>query len=257
MYYFCWYVSFFSCFPLSYPHLSPFLLHPNHRLDHQTEWNRIGKKGIKLGRIIVIQVKWLISVRSGLCTSSQLGGFITSLPTDMRLNETSIYTTPLKFAEGSFPTPTPPAEDQPEEEPIPTPEGSGEILEEGEILDNMKIRSDIDDKRGKRQWDIIESITDGVKGASPSSSSSDDVEDATVGTEGGGDGEGSGERQDEGSGGAVYEVPTYSGAVHYKVPKTGYYCVGTSLSIHFSSCHLTPLHLVPFRSCSSSQSLSC
>ena len=184
---------------------------------------RTGKKGIGLGTILVTEVRWLISVRSGLCTSSQLGGFITSLPTDMRLNETSIYTTPLKFAEGSFPTPSPPAEDQPDDEPFPTPEGSGEILEEEEILDNMKIRSDIDDKWGKRQWDIIESITNGVKGASPSES-----EDATLGTEGGGDGEGSGERQDEGSGGAVYEVPTYSGAVHYKVPKTGYYCVGKS-----------------------------
>jgi len=166
----------------------------------------------------------LIPVRSGLCTSSQLGGFITSFPTDMRLNDTSIYTTPLKFTEGSFPTPNPSAEDQSEEEPIPTPEGSGEILEEGEILDNMERFH----KRGKRRWDIIESITNGVKGASPSES-----EDATLGTEGGGDGEGSGERQDEG--GAVYEVPTYSGAVHYKVPKTGYYCVGTSLSIQIIS----------------------
>lgn len=160
----------------------------------------------------------------------------------MRLNDTSIYTTPLKFAEGSFPTPTPPAEDQPEEEPIPTPEGSGEILEEGEILDNMERSY----KRGKRQWDIIESITNGVKGASPSSSSSDDVEDATVETEGSGggvSGGGDGERQDEGSGGAVYEVPTYSGAVHYKVPKTGYYCVGTFL-LYSRSFHFIHLHLL-------------
>jgi hypothetical protein len=54
---------------------------------------------------------------------------------------------------------------------------------------------------------------------------------ATVGSEGAGDGE---ERQDDGGereeeGGAVYEVPQYTGAVHYKVPKTGYYCVGTYL----------------------------
>jgi len=189
----------------------------------------------------------LIPVRSGLCTSSQLGGFITSLPADMRLNETSIYTTPLKFTEGSFPTPTPPAEDQPistpEGEPISTPEGSGDILEEGEILDNMERSY----KRGKRQWDIIESITNGVKGASPSSSSSDDLVYATVGTEGPGGGVGGGgdgERQDEGSGGAVYEVPTYSGAVHYKVPKTGYYCVGTSFSILSEPFHSTLLHLL-------------
>jgi hypothetical protein len=177
----------------------------------------------------------LISVRSGLCTSSQLGGFITSLPTDMRLNETSIYTTPLKFTEGSFPASTTPAADEPE--PISTPEGESEISEEEEILDNMERSYPADIRR--RQWDIIESITNGVKGAS--SSSSGDVEGSASGDLVSGNEE-SGERQDEGSGGAVYEVPTYSGAVHYKVPKTGYYCVGTfplySCSLHSIHPHL-------------------
>jgi hypothetical protein len=181
----------------------------------------------------------LISVRSGLCTSSQLGGFITSLPTDIHLNETSIYTTPLKFSEGSFPAPTP------EVEPISTPEKeeSGEIVEEGEILDNMERSHPADITR--RQWDIIESITNGVKGASSSGS-----EDTSVGSEDMiSENEESGERQGEGAGGgAVYEVPTYSGAVHYKVPKTGYYCVGTFLSLfHLPSISFHSLSFYPSR----------
>jgi hypothetical protein len=184
--------------------------------------------------MIVIDAKWLISVRSGLCTSAQLGGFITALPNDLRLNDTSIYTTPLKFTEGSFPTPTTPDAPEPistpEEEPVTPQEGEeegGSLEEEGRILDNTERSHTADIER--RQWDIIESITNGVKGASSSS----------------GDVESSGERQDEGGGGgAVYEVPTYSGAVHYKVPKTGYYCVGTSFFIPY--IHSIPLRTISF-----------
>jgi hypothetical protein len=137
----------------------------------------------------------------------------------MRLNDTSIYTTPLKFSEGSFPTPTPTPTPDAEVEPISTPEEeeSGEIVEEGEILDNMERAYPTEIRR---QWDIIESITNGVKGASSSETESGREDTVSENEE-------SGERQDEG-GGAVYEVPTYSGAVHYKVPKTGYYCVGKS-----------------------------
>ena len=171
----------------------------------------------------------LISVRSGLCTSAQLGGFITSLPSNMRLNDTSIYTTPLKFSEGSFPTTPTSTPEEPISAPEEGEEESGDILEEeGRILDDMKSRS-----YQRRQWDIIESITNGVKNAS--ASSPDNLE-----------GEGRGERQDEegggGGGGAVYEVPQYTGPVHYKVPKTGYYCVGT-FPLYSILFHL-PLHCV-------------
>lgn len=167
----------------------------------------------------------------------------------MRLNDTSIYTTPLKFSEGSFPTTPTPTPEEPISAPEEGEEELGEILEEesgdileeeGRILDDMRSRSYL-----RRQWDMIESITNGVKSAS--ASSSDDIE-------------ASGERQDEGEGtggGAVYEVPQYTGPVHYKVPKTGYYCVGTfplyfvllhSLSIPSPSSlcsisSLTPYHL--------------
>jgi hypothetical protein len=185
-----------------------------------------------------IEVRWLISVRSGLCTSAQLGGFITSLPTDIHLNETSIYTTPLKFTEGSFPTPTPEAEAESISTPQEGEEEGGSLEEEGEILDNMERSYPAEIRR--RQWDIIESITNGVKGASSSGSESGSEDTAVKGEDTILENEESGERQDEGAGGgAVYEVPQYTGPVHYKVPKTGYYCVGTYLySIFLHSSHM-------------------
>jgi hypothetical protein len=175
----------------------------------------------------------------------------------MRLNETSIYTEPLKFSPDSFPINAPL-----ESEPIPDVdsggsedqtqgEGDGDVagdteeekeeegmLEDEEsppwVDDDRRLGRDMTGRRGaKRQWDLIDSITQGVKGASSES------KDGTVGLEP----TESGERQDEDGGGdgegfdnAVYEVPTYSGAIHYKVPKTGYYCVGTSsLLFHLPS----------------------
>jgi hypothetical protein len=152
----------------------------------------------------------------------------------MRLNETSIYTEPLKFSPDSFPTSTPlelepiPDVTEGEEDDVAEGEEEKEEKEEEGMLEDEESPPWVDDDRrlgrailtGKReedrQWDLIDSITEGVKGATSQS------EEPTE----------SGERQDEEAGGgndnAVYEVPTYSGAIHYKVPKTGYYCVGTS-----------------------------
>lgn len=156
-------------------------------------------------------------VRSGLCTSSQLGGFITTLPENTHLNDTSIYTTPLKFSADQFPSATTPNTPSPAE-PLPDPISEGDdggILEggdeEGGTLEGGDeeegMLEEVDDR--KRQWDIIESITNGVKSASSAEGGAQEVD----GSEGGG---------------VVYEVPVYTGPVHYKVPKTGYYCVGTS-----------------------------
>jgi hypothetical protein len=131
------------------------------------------------------------------------------------LNSTSIYTTPLKFSSSSFPVSSP---GSPIEEVDPTDGGGEEIedeeeLSEGKQEDELPVDVDspswMDDR--KRQWDLIEGITNGVKSAQA------------------GDGT---ERQEEG-GNAVYEVPSYTGPIHYPVPKTGYYCVGTfSILIH-------------------------
>lgn len=168
----------------------------------------------------------LIPVRSGLCTSFQLGGFITTLPENTHLNDTSIYTTPLKFSTSSFPTTTPVAE-----EPIPESTGDQDE-EEGEILEEEALSSDNEEK--KRQWDLIEGITNGVTGVSADSDSEIGDED---GADGGAQEQGSG---DGGGGTAVYEVPVYTGAVHCKVPKTGYYCVGMSASSSSSSSAPSP-----------------
>jgi len=158
------------------------------------------------------------SVRSGLCTSQQLGGFITSLPADVHLNSTSIYTTPLKFDPSSFPSETSPAIPDPEPIPISSPEDDSgleapeELEEEGQA--NEEPTEDTPtppwELNDKRQWDLIEGITNGLK-----SSSAQD----------GGDEAGNG----DGQGGVVYVVPAYTGPIHYQVPKTGYYCVGEFL----------------------------
>lgn len=124
--------------------------------------------------------------------------FITSLPEGRHLNSTSIYTTPLKFSASSFPSSTPPAESENEEQPA----GEGEGDEEEE-----RVAADTPSKpweNDKRQWDLIEGISAGLQGA------------GAVAQEG------------EGGGDTVYVVPTYTAPVHYKVPKTGYYCVGQS-----------------------------
>ena len=177
----------------------------------------------------------------------------------MRLNETSIYTEPLKFSSDSFPTNTSP----PDPEPIPDvspggtkdeSEGQGEgdedaqgepeekeEKEEGMLEDEESPPWITDDRRsGRRQWDLIDSITEGVKGVSTESGSESGSPEA--------DPTDSPERQDEGGGGegnTVYEVPTYSGAIHYKVLKTGYYCVGTSSSYSSPSCSALPHPLPP------------
>jgi hypothetical protein len=166
------------------------------------------------------------SVRSGLCTSQQLGGFITSLPVDVHLNTTSIYTTPLKFDPSSFPSETSPAIPDPEPIPISSPEDDpgleapDDLEEEGQA--NEEATEDtptpLDEFNDKRQWDLIEGITNGLK-----SSSAQD----------GGDEAGNG----DGQGGVVYVVPAYTGPIHYQVPKTGYYCVGEFLSpLHPNFC---------------------
>lgn len=153
------------------------------------------------------------TVRTGLCTSAQLGGFITSLPSDVHLNSTSIYTTPLKFDPSSFPPETSPA--TPEPEPIPAPEGEAipeSLTEESTGTEDQEEVEDIPtppwELNDKRQWDLIEGITNGLKSSSAQESD-----------------EGQAEGGEQG-GGAVYQVPAYTGPIHYKVPKTGYYCVG-------------------------------
>ena len=51
------------------------------------------------------------SVRSGLCTSSHLGSFITTLPADKNLEDTSIFTSGIRFDPTAFPAESPePAE---------------------------------------------------------------------------------------------------------------------------------------------------
>lgn len=132
------------------------------------------------------------------------------------MNETSIYTTPLKFIASSFPTTPPPSvgEEDGAEDPTEPPQEEEEGEEEGderaatEGEDTPTPPWEFNDRRSsreageKRQWDLIEGIANGLTGGSKT------------------------DKDEQEGGSAVYEVPSYTAPVHYNVPKTGYYCVG-------------------------------
>jgi hypothetical protein len=170
-------------------------------------------------------------VRSGLCTSSQLGSFITSLPAD-KSNSSSIFTTALKFSSSSFPTST----------------------TSGDTYDPAPIDDEEDDGFGTSLGGAATG-SGSANSAASTSSASDDFGDGTYGgygdagdlaeAEGEEYGDDAGyagisgslsdafakippkgpERRQESSSGSG-DVPVYSTPITYAVKKTGYYCVG-------------------------------
>lgn len=187
-------------------------------------------------------------MRLGLCNTSQLGGFITSLPEGQHLNSTSIYTTPLKFSSSAFPAAPTAPESEPDipgdESDLPLSDGEGEADEAGEREGEGDVAQDTpsqpwesNDRRsspaGKRQWDLIEGISAGLQGSVDSQS---------------------GDEQQGAGSDAVYDVPTYSAPVHYAVPKTGYYCVGKLASPSlYGSIWRTQLNEGRHRTCDTDQ----
>ncbi|OCF40543.1 major facilitator protein [Kwoniella heveanensis CBS 569] len=184
------------------------------------------------------------AVRSGLCLSSELGSFITSLPEGVTADSTSIYTTPLKFSSEGFssiPDPTPvqeeeSGEDESDEFPTstsseftPVETGSSEVgVDEDETEEETQDEAEAmaeamsDGLKRKRQIgdDIASGIADGVGsvGSQDEELGGDQEETPDASTDTGDDtGFGS-----DGDG----TVPTYNGPITYPVPKTGYYCVG-------------------------------
>ncbi|EIW66224.1 hypothetical protein TREMEDRAFT_45866 [Tremella mesenterica DSM 1558] len=131
------------------------------------------------------------AVRSGLCSSSQLGQFITSLPDSIPLSSTSIFTSAIKFQSSSFPTPT---------SPYP-PTGEDEVYP-------------------------VESSTTRI-GSYPTGVSDEPTGDPDEPFEETGDPYGDGGDADESYGNEETGdgVETYTGPIEYAVPKTGYYCV--------------------------------
>ncbi|WVF66945.1 hypothetical protein IAT40_001688 [Kwoniella sp. CBS 6097] len=195
------------------------------------------------------------AVRSGLCLSSELGSFITSLPEGVTADSTSIYTTPLKFSSEGFssiPDPTPvqdTGDDESDDFPtstssefIPIETGSSEVgvgedvaigddgaygqpeVTEEEAQDEAEAMAEAmaDGFKLKRQIgdDIIGGISDGVGSVgSEDEELGGEQEETPDPSTGIGAGTGFGSSGDG-------TVPTYNGPITYAVPKTGYYCVG-------------------------------
>ncbi|WVR04155.1 hypothetical protein IAU60_001154 [Kwoniella sp. DSM 27419] len=66
------------------------------------EWKDVPYLGVETQDNTRTYICTTSAVRSGLCLSTELGGFITSLPEGVTSDSTSIYTTPLKFSSDGF-----------------------------------------------------------------------------------------------------------------------------------------------------------
>ncbi|WWC87461.1 uncharacterized protein L201_002350 [Kwoniella dendrophila CBS 6074] len=175
------------------------------------------------------------AVRSGLCLSSELGRFITSLPEGITQDSTSIFTTPLQFSQSSFPltpSPTTPEDEEDESDEFPsettsTTTSSTELASETGISD---IEAEIEEAEAEEEAEeLAEALEDGFKLRIKRQLSEGDDEDFGVGTpdqldESPTTGIGSGSSDTSGSGSTA--VPVYSAPINYAVAKTGYYCVG-------------------------------
>ena len=152
------------------------------------------------------------TVRSGLCSSGDLGSFITSLPSETSLNSTSIFTSALKFSASSFPVETPTANSTGDILPTSTTSANATIeTGQPETEDGDSIFDDIDggfDERDrsershnerwsigvrrKRQW---EDDVDGIADGDSDTGLDDEVSEDT------GYGDDSGDDFEEGTGG--------------------------------------------------------
>jgi hypothetical protein len=191
---------------------------------------------------------------------SDLGSFITTPPSGTSLNETSIFTSALKFSSSSFPTTPTPTEDEsggdesvqpssPASEPTDIESGAVEDLDE--IADAQDEAAAEEEGSTEDAGAVSAALGDAWDGITRAESrrqvDEGDVTneiDETGGFAGGdGDveaGEGDEETPDTsapvptrpmgsiGSGGSTAVIPVYSSPIEYSVAKTGYYCVGMS-----------------------------
>ncbi|WWD16902.1 hypothetical protein CI109_101334 [Kwoniella shandongensis] len=206
------------------------------------EWKDVPYLGVETPDNSRTYICTTSAVRSGLCSSSALGSFITSFPSDVDANSTSIFTTPLKFSSSSFPSTPTTDDEQPSSTTssaaVETETGSVEDDEDGGIGEELEEEQEeaeeeaealdqvMDDRSERRQYDdLVDSISSGVSDMTPSAKDDDDNGIAVS----------VGEELDDlptapststGSTGGSTIVPIYSAPINYAVPKTGYYCVG-------------------------------
>lgn len=147
-------------------------------------------------------------VRSNLCTSAQLGQFITSYPKDYDSSTSSIYTIALQFSPDSPPSNSPP------------------------IIENPESKESEAEAEAEAEEELIEAIEEGIN-------TEEEAEEAIEILKGelGSDRRKVGIRK-TGKYGSAIEAgssgsTSYIGPVPYDVPKTGYYCVGEYSSSTF------------------------
>ncbi|GMK58380.1 hypothetical protein CspeluHIS016_0504120 [Cutaneotrichosporon spelunceum] len=176
------------------------------------------------------------TVRAGLCTNAQLGTFLTSLPEGKKLNDTSIYTSALRFdpeaaavggTGGAAPSPA----------AIEAEVGKGESKntrrqdEENEEIDNVADpepytgRPTVEDSgsAGDKQGESDSAATTTTQGepeppvSTPGKSRPGSSSHGQGGTAAIPPTAGDGIESDS-------DVPVYSKPIRMDVPKTGYYC---------------------------------
>ncbi|ODN76627.1 hypothetical protein L202_05274 [Cryptococcus amylolentus CBS 6039] len=135
------------------------------------------------------------AVRSGLCTDSDMGGFITTYPEGVDTNTTSIFTTPLRFSNvfSSIPSSD---EDESVEVSSTT---SAESAEETGSTESESEEESAEDMDAENEYEEAAKLAESVE----------DIEERGVTA-----------RAREGL------APLYTSPITYAVPKTGYYCVG-------------------------------
>lgn len=200
-------------------------------------------------------------MRSGLCTNSNLGEFITTIPEGKTVDDTSIFTSALKFSATSFPSgdsssgsssssiiDDSPTESSTADLPIETEfDQGGNADDEAEA--EAEAWEDLLEGVERKRRDI-NGIIDGITGGITSDQEDgydeggdelpgvetqpyeggydDELPDETTQPIGGGYGDELDETPTSDSSGSSGTVTVYSALITYSVKKTGYYCVGES-----------------------------
>ncbi|UOH80485.1 hypothetical protein LQV05_003139 [Cryptococcus neoformans] len=203
------------------------------------EWNDVQYLGAQIGDEARTYICTTSAVRSGLCSNSQLGSFLTSFPDDVSPESSSIFTTPLKFSDDYTPTPTTdedgnnilPTENEDQEE-TPTEVAEGSVQATDSVDANMD--EDVDDQEEAEQVEgLAEALGDGWQKRQVGDILNDIVTSVAVSddesTEDSGDWTETGSSttaDSDSTSTAPVSVPIFSAPITYAVPKTGYYCVG-------------------------------
>ncbi|XAO22907.1 hypothetical protein I312_101682 [Cryptococcus bacillisporus CA1280] len=204
------------------------------------EWKDVQYLGVQNGDEARTYICTTSAVRSGLCSDSQLGSFLTSFPDDVSPESSSIFTTPLKFSNDYIPTPTTdedgdvalPTENEDQGE-TPTNVAGEPVQETGSIDDDMDEDA-ADQEKDEQIEEFAETLGDGwrkrqvggiVDDITTAVAASDDesTEDSGDWTE---TLSSTMAESDASTSTDQVSVPVYSGPITYAVPKTGYYCVG-------------------------------